>query len=223
MTSPHPHLFLSYARKDNISGRITAFHERLRADYLAATGQELRAFFDIHDIHGMDDWRHNILSHLRHCHILLACLSPAYLDSDPCRWEFEEYLKGEVSHGVSGSGIAPVYIAEIPGWKSREYESHAPDWVRRLRRRQVFDLPESGACEALIARLAERIRRAQQSASSPGVDPHNEFFRGRNGAPAGAADFARGSIRFRGLRHSSRAGRHGQDIAGGGVRAQLCA
>jgi tetratricopeptide (TPR) repeat protein len=186
MSETH-HVFLSYARKDNAAGRITAFRERMKRDYLAATGRELTVYFDKEDIHGMDHWEHNILQHLQGAHVLLACISPAYLTSDYCRWEFEEYVKREINQGLSEAGVAAVYAFEVPDWKTRDYETRAPDWVRRLRKRQTFDLlsafqppAEPAPGEALIATLADRIRRASGSAQSPGwLDPHNPFFTGR--------------------------------------------
>ena len=65
-------LFISYSRRDNAGGRVTALKERIAADYRAFAGEELRCFFDLEDIHGMDDWRHRILQGLRESHLQLT-------------------------------------------------------------------------------------------------------------------------------------------------------
>ena len=72
-------LFISYSRKDNQNHRITELKDRIAADYLEFSGEELRCFFDLDDIHGMDDWRHRILEGLRESSLLLLVLSPGYL------------------------------------------------------------------------------------------------------------------------------------------------
>ena len=175
------HVFLSYARADNSTGVVTGFVERLQADYLRTTGRDLRVFFDLHAIEGMDHWRHKILEHLGRSHVLLAILSPSYLDSPYCQWEFSEYLKGEISHELSGTGVTPIYFFEIPSWCARDYDVKAPEWVRALRSRQMFDLrADFTPSAALVNRLADRIGRAGRADLSPGnLDRHNEYFTGR--------------------------------------------
>ena len=51
-------------------------------------GDELRVFFDTDDIKGMDDWEHHILNGIRSTRLLLVFLSPNYLESEYCHWEF---------------------------------------------------------------------------------------------------------------------------------------
>src|SRR5450755_788623 len=104
-------LFISYSRRDNGQGdgRISQFVDRLRRDFAALAGRPLVPFFDRADIQGMDDWRDRILQSLRQSHLLIACLTPSYLASEYCRWEFVEYLKKEVARGFVGEGVAPIY------------------------------------------------------------------------------------------------------------------
>src|SRR5208337_1263759 len=136
-------LFLSYSRRDNGQGRITALKERLEVDHRAfvgAGGAELRVFFDREEIRGMDDWRHRILGALRESRLLLVCLSPAYLESEYCAWEFIEYLNHEFARALLGVGVAPVYFVDVPGWEDRDFETRCAEWVKELRRRHYFDL-----------------------------------------------------------------------------------
>ena len=90
-------LFISYSRRDNAQGRITELVERIKQDFASfegMEGRESRVFFDQDEIHGMSDWRQRILQGLRESRLLLACLSPAYLQSEYCEWEFVEYPVG---------------------------------------------------------------------------------------------------------------------------------
>ena len=41
---------------------------------------------------------------------MLACLSPEYIESPYCAWEFNEYRKHELQAGVVGEGVAPIYF-----------------------------------------------------------------------------------------------------------------
>ena len=187
-------LFVSYARKDNIEGRVSQLVERICADYRAFAGRELAPFFDLDAIQGMQDWRHRILQGLRESRMMLLCLSPAYLDSEYCAWEFNEYVKHEIARFGAGEGIAPIYFVEVPGWGDRDFEARCAKWVGELRRRQAIDLrPWFAAGEsalrdaaiqerlrALKQQLAERIQRIERAENSLGnTDAHNPHFIGR--------------------------------------------
>jgi len=189
-------LFISYSRRDNAQGRITQLVERIQADFAAFAGRPLQPFFDLTEIHGMEDWRHRILQGLRESRLLLACLSPSYLGSEYCEWEFNEYLKHEVARLCVGEGVAPIYFVEVPGWGDKGFEQQCAAWVAELRRRQHFDLrPWVGAGEEALReaavreqmtrlkeQLAERIRRGERAEQSLGnVDAHNPHFIGRVG------------------------------------------
>lgn len=93
-------LFISYPRRDNAQGRITQLVELIKADFAPFANRELVHFFDQQEIHGMSDWRQRILQGLRESRLLLACLSPAYLQIEYCEWEFVEYLKYEIGRSL---------------------------------------------------------------------------------------------------------------------------
>ncbi len=48
-------VFISYSRKDNQNHRITELKDRIAADYLAFSDEQLRCFFDLDDIHDCHD------------------------------------------------------------------------------------------------------------------------------------------------------------------------
>jgi tetratricopeptide (TPR) repeat protein len=187
-------LFISYCRGDNENQHITELKEQIEADYLQFSGEELRCFFDLDDIRGMEDWRHRILGGLRESNVLLLILSPGYLASDYCEWEIVEYLKYEHSRPAAGEGIAPVYFVEVPGLESADFEKKAAAWVARVRRRHHFDLRpwyDEGAealrredvrtrMEALKQTLHARISKMRRITEAPGnLAGHNPYFVGR--------------------------------------------
>jgi hypothetical protein len=187
-------LFISYSRRDNIGQRVTELVERIATDYLQFSGEELSSFFDKHEIHGMDDWRHRILDGLRQSQLFLLVLSPEYLKSPYCEWEVVEYLKYESARAVLGEGMAPIYFVTIPGLDEPGFEQRAAAWFSRVRRRQHFDLRpwfEAGRqalenqdvrtrLEDLERSLHTRLSRLRRIAGAPGNLPaHNLRFVGR--------------------------------------------
>ncbi len=107
-------LFISYSRRDNERGQVAALAEQIKASFHAFAGCELRAFFDVGEIHGMDDWRHKIQGSLRASRLFLAVLSPNYLTSPYCRWEWEDYVRYEAMRHCLGEGVAPVFFVTLP-------------------------------------------------------------------------------------------------------------
>ena len=190
-------LFISYARCDNRQGRITQLVERIKTDFAAFAGnrgRELAPFFDRDEIHGMSDWRQRNLQGLRESRLLLACLSPAYLKSEYCEWEFVEYLKYEIGHLHGFNGVAPIYFVQVPGWGDRDFDQKCAAWITELRKRQHFDLRpwhDEGTdalreaavqerMQSLNQRIVEIITRGERAEKSFGnVDAHNPHFIGR--------------------------------------------
>lgn len=190
-------VFISYSRRDNAQGRITQLVKRIESDFFAFAGRPLKLFFDIspeNGIKGMEDWRHKILQGLRESRLLLACLSPAYLESQYCGWEFNEYLKHEISRAYFSEGIAPIYFVEVPGWENKGFDQKCDAWVAELRRRHYFDLrPWFHAGEEslrnaevkekidqLNIQINNRINQAEWMENSLGnTDRHNPHFIGR--------------------------------------------
>ena len=187
-------IFVSYSRRDNADGRITQLVERIKADFASFAHRELVPFFDQQEIHGMEDWRQKILRGLRESRLLLACLSPTYLKSEYCEWEFVEYLKYEIGHLHGFNGVAPIYFVEVPGWSDKNFEQQCAAWITELRKRQSFDLRpfhDEGAdalretavqerMKSLNAQIVQTITRGERAEKSLGnVDAHNPHFIGR--------------------------------------------
>ena len=198
-------LFISYARLDNaplkdrngVAGRpgpVSQLVAQISRDFEQFAGRPLRPFFDTTEIHGMQDWRHRILQGLRESRLLLVCLSPSYLASEHCEWEFVEYLNHEVARGFVGDGVAPLYFLEVPGWQDPNFEQRCAEWVADLRRRQVLDLRPwfkegeealrnaevQARMDQLNQQIALRIQRGERAEQSLGnVDAPNAHFIGR--------------------------------------------
>ena len=187
-------LFVSYSRRDNQQGRIRELVTVIQSQHHAITGgTELRIFFDTEDIKGGDDWEHRLLGGIRSARLLLACLSPSYLESEYCAKEFIEYLKHELSRVPLGEGIMPVYISEIE-WANKAGDERTSEWVTELRRRQYFDLRSwfdkgvealtdstvKARLEDLNNQIRNRLERVSRVIDAKGnVDRHNEQFVGR--------------------------------------------
>jgi hypothetical protein len=120
-------LFISCSRCDNADGRVSELIERIKADFLSFAGRPLNVFFDQIEIKSMDDWRLRILQGLGESHLLLVCLSPDYLNSEYCEWEFVEYYKREAARGFIGEGVAPVYFVAVPGWADKDFDERVTD------------------------------------------------------------------------------------------------
>ncbi len=190
-------LFISYARSDNAQGRITELKAQIEADhrrFVGAGGPDLHVFFDTVEISGAYNWRYCMLDAILDSRLLLICLSPAYLESDYCAWELNEYLKHEAARSLLGDGVAPVYLVEIPGWTDKDYDQRAAKWVAELRRRRHFDLrswssrgPAALNDVAVLVRMDElnrqihdRLTRIRTVLEAKGnVDRRNEHFKGR--------------------------------------------
>jgi tetratricopeptide (TPR) repeat protein len=187
-------IFVSYARCDDTQGRITQFVERIKTDFGPFAKRELMPFFDQQEIQGMQDWRQRVLQGLRESHLLLACLSPAYLQSEYCEWEFVEYLKFEIGHLHGFNGVSPIYFVEVTGWDSKDFDQQCAAWVAELRKRQHFDLRlwhdkgEEALREAAVQermgklnrQIVQTITRGERAEQSLGnVDAHNPHFIGR--------------------------------------------
>jgi hypothetical protein len=187
-------LFVSYSRRDNPNGRVTQLVERIKADFAAFAGRPLRPFFDLTEIHGMEDWRHRLMRGLRESRLLLLCLSPAYLQSEYCEWEFNEFLKHEVGRAFLGDGIAPIYFVEVPGWDDKGFQENRAAWIVELRRRQLIDLRPwfhhgeealrdltvRDRLRELSVQLQKRILRGERAERGLGnIDAHDLHFIGR--------------------------------------------
>jgi len=140
MSEENHDIFISYARKDNTDGLVTALKLAIEDEFRAFCDEPLNCFMDTEEIKDSHDWEMRLLRALNHSHMLLLVLSPDYLKRDYCGWEITEYLKFESWRSVGGEGVTPVYFVEIPGLDEPGFEQRCAEWVARVKRRQRVDL-----------------------------------------------------------------------------------
>ena len=139
-TPPLHHLFLSYCRRDNLpkseggEGWVTAFERELRQRHQRYSGRELRIFFDKDDIGPGRDWRRDLGIGLRSSRLFLAFLSPNYIQSENCLWEWEEYLRREHSAARGDDGITPIFFV-TPDSLTAGGDQRLAAWLADLNRR----------------------------------------------------------------------------------------
>jgi tetratricopeptide (TPR) repeat protein len=187
-------LFVSYSRRDNERGQVAALKAAIESSFHAFAGRELRVFFDTRELGGMDDWRHKIQRSLRESQVFLAVLSPNYLASPHCRWEWEDYVRYEAMRQCLGEGIAPVFFVTLPDASDPRIDQAIARWIDEIQRRQTFDLRpwhDAGeqalqqahvrcTLEELHASVRARLDRAGRSQRSPSnLIKHNPAFVGR--------------------------------------------
>lgn len=234
---PRHHVFVSYARKDNLPppageagppGWITGFATAMRDRYRRLTGRELRLFIDEQAIDDGRDWRRELGAGLREAQLLIALVSPHYLASPHCRWEWEQYVRREHSAARGDDGIVQVHLvepADMP--RADRFDPDSGERAGGARRPRPAPAPARGLRAGAV--VARRAGGAGGSAGRDGALRGGEGRAARSrGGPAHAArrddDRRRRGPHRRAQRHCRRArpGRSGQDGAGAAVRLCLC-
>ena len=187
-------LFISYSRSDNQRGQVAELIAQIQSSFRAFAGREIRFFFDTQAIQGMDDWRQKIQRSLRESHLFLAVLSPNYIASPYCRWEWEDYLRYEAMRQCLGEGVAPVFFVTLPNSTSTQLDPAIVRWIEEINQRQTFDLRSwrdhgekalqeahvRTTLEQLHASVRERLDRAERTLHSQNnLIKHNAAFVGR--------------------------------------------
>jgi hypothetical protein len=164
------HLFLSYARADNTPagghpGWVSAFDAELKRRHAAYSGRELKVFFDTQSIDTGRDWRRELGLGLRQSKLFLAFLSPNYLTSPNCLWEWEEYLRREHSAARGDDGMTPIYFVTPADLRLAEQQSLA-EWLAQLQQRYPWFQPRDGVNalnEAQARRFVKDLNRRNKT------------------------------------------------------------
>jgi len=83
---------------------------------------------------------------VRQSRLFLAFLSPNYLISKNCLWEWQEYLRREYSAARGDDGLTPAYFVTPADLRLDEQQSLA-DWLRAMQHKYPWFQPR-GALEA---------------------------------------------------------------------------
>ena len=187
-------IFVSYARRDDADGMVSALIDRIRDDFARfSPAFPLQVFFDRDDIHDLSDWQSRLRHGLERSKVMLAVLSPHYFASDWCRREWETYREFERSRTYPGESIAPIFVvapsdlerrippSERPWWddlaarQGVEAQSWWPHGRVALQRDEVAE-----RLERLERAVAERVEFGRRLASVPrNLRPRNGNFTGR--------------------------------------------
>lgn len=83
--------FFSYVRAndEHDRGSLTLLRKSLQNEIWAQTGKSYNIFQDIEGIEWGQDWENQIKKALDESFLLIPIITPSYLESKPCRFEFE--------------------------------------------------------------------------------------------------------------------------------------
>ena len=162
--------FLSYVRNDDFhdNGRITDLRRRLSAEVQMQTGREFQIFQDRTDIFIGEQWRVRIETSINGTTLLIAIITPSFLQSEACREEISLFAKREESLGRSDL-IVPVLYVPTPA-----LDDDSDEIAQDLSRRQHvdwtklrFEDPSSVDVRRMTATLAEHIIVAVERSKQP--------------------------------------------------------
>jgi hypothetical protein len=169
--------FLSYARIDDTTfsrGTITRFKSLLEFKIREITGElSLTVFHDEESIPVSSQWQDAIDKAIQHeAPVLIAAITPSYLNSDACQEELKKFLAREETLGRKDL-IFPIYLVEADEMEIKNKEADEMEVKNKsaamaavLRQRQMVDFRQhyekhfrSKLAHKHIAELAKRIKR----------------------------------------------------------------
>ncbi len=157
----HFHLFLSYSRADNKQpvntageGWVTAFVSELTRRHAAYSGRELRPFFDQRDIEPGSDWKRRLAEGLRQSRLFLAFLSPNYITSENCLWEWDEYLRREHSAARGDDGLTPIFFVTPSDLSMRDDQAIA-EWLAAMEQKYPWFKARASQLTPEVEKLAK--------------------------------------------------------------------
>jgi tetratricopeptide (TPR) repeat protein len=185
-------VFISYARKDNETGWVSGLRDAIYDDFKEFSSEPFRIFFDTEAIRGRQDWELRLRHGLRTSRVLLVCLSPNYLRSEYCKWEWEEFARLQARRRGGGDAVTGVYFVALGG--DEHYDEQIAAWRRQVERVQLEPLQRwfpqgvQALQEAEVRQqiktlgqgVHEQLAQARQAKQAPGnLRRHNPGFVGR--------------------------------------------
>ena len=106
--------FFSYAQSNDKHdrGKLTKLRKLLQNEIWDQTGKSFKIFQDKENIEWGQYWQERIEDALESSSLLLAVITPSYLESPSCRFEFEYFLKQESI--LSRKLILPILYIDTP-------------------------------------------------------------------------------------------------------------
>ena len=187
-------VFISYSRADDKDGWVSGLRDAIYEDFREFSSEPFRIFFDTTEVTSRRDWDLRLRQALATSQVLLVCLSPNYLRSLYCRWEWEEFARVQARRVGGGDAVAGVYFVELGA--ADQYDAAIATWRQQVERTQFEHLqpwfpngltalqePEvRGRIKALGQGVHKKLRQAQLAEATPGnLKRHNPWFVGRVG------------------------------------------
>jgi hypothetical protein len=151
--------FFSYSRQNDMhdGGKLSLLRKSLEMEIWDQSGEETGIFQDQEDIYWGQQWKERIAKALDNSNFFIAVITPSYLRSESCRFEFEYFLEREKRLG--GERILSLLYIETP-----ELKSKSDAIAIEITKRQWFDWTHlrfsdltSTRIRKLLARSAKQI------------------------------------------------------------------
>lgn len=186
--------FVSYAHADEVfvEGAIGRLALRLELALRAYTGRsDLSVFFDRKTIEWGDAWRARIAKGLAESAILIAMVTPTFLESDECRNEIAEFI----ALRERARWLLPIHYIDVADLETRDdpvsmaiRERQYEDW-RELRNVGRTSIKVRNAVEKLAKKIRDQLRRENPDLPVVQSDASREYRVQSTGANAEAGDW----------------------------------
>ena len=160
-------IFLSHASSDNRSDIIEKLVGEIGAVYAGKAGRdssELRVFYDRHAINAAEMWATRIEAALRSSSLLIAIVTPEYLNSEWCirEWKYFQEMKPMLGRMPAGSGAQRIFPILLNGIAElRNTPSNNSYIVGEVMLREYVDLrgatPGTKRCAPQLDRLMNGV------------------------------------------------------------------
>jgi cobaltochelatase CobT len=108
-----PAAFMSYAHRDDRSGRLSKLRERLSEEVGVQTGEDFEIFQDRDAILWGQHWRERIEESLDAVTFLIAIITPSFFRSPHCRNELKRFIDRE-ERLARKDLILPIHYVDTP-------------------------------------------------------------------------------------------------------------
>ena len=135
---------------------VARLHAELESDFRHRFNRDLEIFFDMEDIRDFEHRKVSCYRALQTSRFFIVFLSRSYLRSDPCRWEWEEWCRHELDHGLVGQGAASMWFVKLEDLEAPEDAALLRRWKGDLLQRFHVQCREwrPGEAEALFGEAA---------------------------------------------------------------------
>jgi len=169
--------FFSYVRlnDEHDRGKLTLLRKLLQTELWVQAGKPLPIFQDQENIEWGQPWMDRIKGVLSSCSILIAVITPSYLASRSCRFEFEYFLNQESR--LKRRLILPILYIDTPGLKDETdkiaNEISKRQWIdwRDIRFVSLTSAKMNKKLEFLAKQIYELVEDKRSTAnSSSGIE-----------------------------------------------------